>query len=97
MIMEDLMYFNGLGGFSKDGKEYMIRVSSKERTPVPWSHIIANETMGTLVTSNGGGFTWYGNSRENKFSAWSNDAVLDTPSEKIILNDAENEWSAYSD
>jgi len=97
MITDDLMYFNGVGGFSKDGKEYIIRVTSEERTPVPWAHIIANEKMGTLVTSNGGGFSWYGNSRENKLSVWSNDTVLDTPSERIILNDDENEWSSYSD
>ena len=96
MKMEELMYFNGFGGFSKDGKEYVIKVTKNEKTPLPWSHIIANEKIGTLITSNGSGFTWYGNSRENKLTEWKNDVVLDLPSEKITLEDNNNEWSAYS-
>ena len=70
MNYEELQYFNGFGGFSKDGKEYKIIVKPGQRTPAPWSHIIANETFGTLVTSNGGGYTWHGNSRENKLTTW---------------------------
>ncbi|MBO5143798.1 MAG: hypothetical protein J6C46_12565 [Clostridia bacterium] len=96
MKIEELMYFNGFGGFSKDGKEYSIKVTKNEKTPVPWSHILANEKFGTLITSNGGGFTWYGNSRENKLTSWRNDVVLDTPSENIVLQDNKNIWSAYS-
>ena len=96
MRTEDLMYFNGFGGFSKDGKEYITRVTKNEKTPVPWSHILTNSKFGTLVTTNGGGFTWYGNSRENKIIAWRNDVILDTPSEKITLKDDRNSWSAYS-
>ena len=96
MRMEELMYYNGYGGFSNDGKEYIIKVTKNKKTPLPWSHILANEKLGTLVTSNGGGFSWYGNSRENKISSWRNDVVLDTPSEKIILKDNQNIWSALS-
>lgn len=96
MKTEDLMYFNSFGGFSKDGKEYIIKVTKNEKTPLPWSHILANENFGTLLTSNGGGFTWFGNSRENKLTAWRNDVVLDIPSEKITLKDDKNIWSAYS-
>jgi len=96
-MKEELMYDNGFGGFSKDGKEYLIRVNESERTPLPWSHLLVNSKIGTLVTSNGGGFSWYGNSRENKLSTWCNDVVLDTPSERILLEDNENIWSATSD
>ena len=96
MQIEDLMYFNGFGGFSKDGKEYIIKVNKNEKTPLPWSHILANDKFGTLLTSNGGGFSWFGNSRENKISTWQNDVILDTPSENIILKDNKNEWSALS-
>lgn len=96
MKTEGLMYFNGFGGFSEDGKEYRIKVNKNEKTPVPWSHVLANEKIGTLVTSNGGGFSWYGNSRENKLTSWRNDVILDTPSEEIILEDDTNQWSAFS-
>ncbi len=92
--MKDLLYANGIGGFREDGREYCIRVSNEQKTPLPWSHILANSKMGTLVTSNGGGFSWYGNSRENKLTAWSNDAILDTPSEKILLQDEKAIWGA---
>ena len=97
MRMEELMYFNGFGGFSQDGKEYCIRVTKTDRTPVPWSHLLVNSKIGTLVTSNGGGFSWYGNSRENKISTWCNDVILDTASEKIWLEEEKEQWSALSD
>lgn len=45
---------------------------------------MANEKFGTLITANGGGYTWSGNSRENKLTSWSNDPINDRPSE--ILN-----------
>jgi len=35
MKAEELMYFNNIGGFSKDGKEYIVRVTKEEKTPVP--------------------------------------------------------------
>lgn len=80
----DLLYYNNYGGFAKDGKEYVIKTSEKH-TPMPWSHIIANKTFGTIVTANGGGYTWSNNSRENKITTWSNDSILDPPSEKITI------------
>lgn len=80
----DLLYYNNYGGFTKDGKEYIIKTSEKH-TPMPWSHIIANNTFGTIVTANGGGYTWSNNSRENKITIWSNDPILDPPSEKITI------------
>ena len=80
----DLLYYNNYGGFTKDGKEYVIKTSEKH-TPMPWSHIIANKTFGTIITANGGGYTWSNNSRENKITTWSNDPILDPPSEKITI------------
>lgn len=94
MKYEDLLYFNEYGGFSEDGKEYKIRVKAEERTPLPWSHIMANEKYGTLVTSNGGGYTWHGNSRENKITTWSNDQVSDPQSESIYIKYNNNVYSA---
>ena len=47
--------------------------------------MLANPCFGTIVTANGGGYTWSNNSRENKITTWSNDPVGDKPSEKIFL------------
>ena len=81
----DLKYSNGYGGFSGDGKEYIVCVD--RNVPAVWSNVLANEKFGTIVTQNLGGFTWYKNSRLNRISKWSNDTVLDTPSEEIYVQD----------
>ena len=88
-------YYNGYGAFSPDGKEYLIKVNKQNRLPTVWSHIIANENFGTLVTENMGGYTWYKNSRLNRISNWSNRAFLDDPSEIIYLEDYKTgkKWS----
>ena len=81
----DLKYKNGYGGFSKDGKEYVICVD--EKIPSVWCNVLANENFGTIITQNLGGFTWYKNSRLNRISKWSNDSIIDTPSEEIFVQD----------
>lgn len=93
--VENLKYYNEYGGFSKDGKEYVIKVNKENRLPTVWSHVMANEKFGTLVTESLGGFTWSKNSRLNKISAWSNDQVLDIPSEIIYMQEKTslNTWS----
>ena len=35
----------------------------------------------------GSGYTWYGNSRENKITPWSNDWVIDPPGEALYIRD----------
>jgi cyclic beta-1,2-glucan synthetase len=80
---------NGIGGFTPEG-DYLLRLEGDQTTPLPWSNVIANERFGTLVTESGGGYTWAGNSRENKLSSWSNDPVLDRPSEILYIRDEES-------
>ena len=84
MNVKDLLYYNGFGGFEKDSLSYVIS-TEENTTPVPWSHIIANENFGTIVTSDGGGYTWHGNGRENKITRWANDAVTNKPSESLYI------------
>ena len=93
--VEKLKYYNEYGGFSQDGKEYIIRVNKENRLPTVWSHVMANEKFGTLVTESLGGFTWSKNSRLNKISAWSNNQVTDIPSEVIYMQEKDSlkTWS----
>ena len=90
-----LKYCNEYGGFTNDGKEYVIRVNSKRRLPTVWSHVIANKKFGTIVTESLGGFTWSKNSRLNRITAWSNNQVVDIPSEIIYIQDKDTNktWS----
>ena len=92
---DKLKYYNEYGGFSEDGKEYLIKVNKKNRLPTVWSHIMANKTFGTIVTENMGGYTWYKNSRLNRVSSWENNPSYDIPSEIIYLKDDETKkaWS----
>ena len=91
---EKLKYYNEYGGFSEDGKEYLIRVSKENRLPTVWSNILANEKFGTVITENNGGYSWYKNSRLNRVSAWNNSPVLDIPSEIIYIKNEEGKtWS----
>lgn len=92
MNTKELLYYNGFGGFSKEGNEYIIYTNEK-RTPMPWSHILTNENFGTLITANGGGYIWSGNARENKITTWSNDPIEDKPSEKLCYEYKENNYN----
>lgn len=83
----ELTYFNGYGGFNENKSEYTIILDNGVSTPHPWSHILANDKFGSVVTESGGGYTWYKNSYENKLTSWSNDPVSDTPSEVIYIKD----------
>jgi cyclic beta-1,2-glucan synthetase len=85
----DLPYFNSLGGFTADGREYVIYLGPEANTPAPWVNVIANPSFGTVVSETGAGFTWCGNSQRNRLTPWSNDPVLDTPGEAIYLRDEE--------
>ncbi len=90
-----LRFFNGIGGFSTDGNEYVIQLGEGQHTPLPWSNIIANKSFGFLVTESGGGYTWAYNSREYKLTPWYNDPVTDRQGEAFYIHDIENccHWS----
>jgi cyclic beta-1,2-glucan synthetase len=82
-----LQHFNGLGGFSENGREYAIVLEEGLRTPEPWVNVIANANFGFLVSESGSGFTWSINSHENQITPWSNDHVIDPGGEAIYLRD----------
>lgn len=87
VLPPDLEFNNGYGGFDTKNNEYVILIKDDQRTPLPWSNIIANPHFGTIVTESGGGYTWCENSRENKISPWTNDPVCDTQSESLYIKD----------
>jgi cyclic beta-1,2-glucan synthetase len=86
----DLNFFNGLGGFTTDGREYMTILGAGQCTPAPWINVIANPSFGFQVSAEGGGYTWSANSRENQLTPWSNDPVSDQPGEVIYVRDEES-------
>jgi cyclic beta-1,2-glucan synthetase len=82
-----LEFFNGLGGFSEDGREYLTILGPGQATPAPWINVIANPGFGFHVSAEGSGFTWSVNSRENQLTPWSNDPVGDPAGEAFYLRD----------
>jgi cyclic beta-1,2-glucan synthetase len=86
----DLQFFNGLGGFTPDGSEYVTVLGKGQWTPAPWINVVANPRFGFQVSESGSGYTWSGNSRENKLTPWSNDPVSDTPGEALYVRDEES-------
>ena len=90
-VPTNLEFFNGLGGFADNGKEYVITLHKGQRTPAPWINVISNGTFGFQTTESGGGYTWSQNSRENQLTPWSNDPVVDPPSEAIYFRDLQTD------
>ncbi len=88
----ELQFFNGLGGFSADGREYVTVLNKGQNTPAPWVNVIANPNFGFLVSESGGGYTFARNSRENQLTPWSNDTVSDPTGEIFYLRDEDNGW-----
>jgi cyclic beta-1,2-glucan synthetase len=85
-----LEFFNGLGGFALDGREYVTILNQGQSTPAPWVNVIANPSFGFQVSVEGGGYIWSLNSRENQLTPWSNDPVSDPPGEVIYVRDDES-------
>jgi cyclic beta-1,2-glucan synthetase len=82
-----LELFNVFGGFAANGREYVIVLGRDKFPPAPWINVVANESFGFHSTADGGGYTWFGNSRENQISAWSNDAVVNRQGEVLYIRD----------
>lgn len=85
-----LAFFNGLGGFSNDGREYVIHLQPGQTTPAPWINVIANSHFGFHVSAGGSSSTWSINSREHQLTPWSNDPVADPSGEAIYIRDEES-------
>ncbi|TWT05934.1 GH36-type glycosyl hydrolase domain-containing protein [Reyranella sp. CPCC 100927] len=82
-----LEFFNGLGGFADDGREYVTILGPGQSTPMPWINVVANPSFGFQVATEGSGYTWSVNSRERQLTPWSNDPVTDRPGEAFYVRD----------
>ncbi len=86
----ELEFFNGLGGFARNGREYVTILGEGQWTPAPWINVIANPAFGFQVSIEGGGYAWAINSQQNQLTPWSNDPVSDRPGEVLYIRDEED-------
>ena len=86
----DLAAFNGLGGFTRDGREYIITTTADSTTPAPWVNVLSNPWFGTVVSESGGAYTWCENAHSNRLTPWYNDPVADASGEAFYIRDEES-------
>lgn len=86
----DLIFANGLGGFTRDGHEYVITLAPGQMTPAPWVNVLANPTFGTVVAESGSAYTWVENAHEFRLTPWNNDPVQDPTGEACYIRDEQS-------
>ncbi|WP_288092177.1 glucoamylase family protein [Thiomonas sp.] len=86
---------NRFGGFSADGREYVIELAAGQNTPAPWANVLANAQFGTVISESGGAYTWGENAHEFRLTPWHNDPVTDASGEALYVRDEESghSWS----
>jgi cyclic beta-1,2-glucan synthetase len=83
----ELIFNNGLGGFTPDGCEYVITLQPDQVTPAPWVNVLANPDFGTVISESGTAYTWAENSHEFRLTPWNNDPVTDATGEAFYIRD----------
>jgi len=86
----DLIGWNGFGGFTSDGREYVMVTTRESRTPTPWVNVLANPWFGSVVSESGGAYTWCENAHTYRLTPWHNDPVGDESGEAIYIRDEED-------
>jgi cyclic beta-1,2-glucan synthetase len=84
-----LVLDNGFGGFSPDGREYVIR-SGPVHTPAPWVNVLASPVFGSVMSESGQAYTWSENAHEFRLTPWGNDPVSDRGGEAFYIRDEES-------
>ncbi|MGD0140140.1 MAG: glucoamylase family protein [Tepidisphaeraceae bacterium] len=90
MPTHDLAAFNGTGGFTRDGREYVVTTTPESPTLAPWVNVLANPWFGTVVNESGGAYTWCENAHSFRLTPWTNDAVTDAGGEAFYVRDEES-------
>ncbi|WP_090254322.1 GH36-type glycosyl hydrolase domain-containing protein [Ectothiorhodospira marina] len=88
-VARDRIFNNGLGGFTPDGREYVITLAPGQQTPAPWVNVIASPHIGTVVSDAGSAYTWVDNAHEFRLTQWHNDPLSDTSGEAFYIRDEE--------
>ncbi|WP_198411256.1 GH36-type glycosyl hydrolase domain-containing protein [Marinimicrobium alkaliphilum] len=83
----ELIFDNGLGGFTPDGHEYVVTLEPGQTTPAPWANVIASPHIGTVVSESGSAYTWVENAHEFRLTPWYNDPISDTCGEALYIRD----------
>jgi len=89
LAARERIFSNGLGGFTPDGREYVVTLEPGQNTPAPWVNVIASPHIGTVVGESGSAYTWVGNAHEFRLTPWHNDPLSDTSGEALYLRDEE--------
>lgn len=89
-VVEPVQTGNGLGGFSADGREYIIDLQAGQTTPAPWSNVLANPHFGSVVSESSAGYTWSENAHEFRLTPWHDDPVTDASGEAFYLRDEDD-------
>jgi cellobiose phosphorylase len=87
LAARERIFENGLGGFTPDGREYVITLEPGRTTPAPWVNVIASPHIGTVVSESGSSYTWAENAHEFRLTAWQCDPVSDGSGEAFYLRD----------
>jgi len=86
----ELSAWNGHGGFSPGGREYVIVTRRDAPTPAPWVNVLANPYFGSVVSESGSAYTWCENARNYRLTPWHNDPVSDPSGELFYLRDEQD-------
>ena len=89
LLTRERIFYNGLGGFTPDGREYVITLEPGKNTPTPWINVIASPYIGTIVSECGSAYTWVENAHEFRLTPWHNDPLSDSSGETFYIRDEE--------
>ncbi len=89
LLRPERIFYNGLGGFTPDGREYVVDLEPGQTTPAPWANVIASPFIGTVVSESGSAYTWVENAHESRLTTFYNDPVSDSTAEALYLRDEE--------
>jgi cellobiose phosphorylase len=89
LAARERIFFNGLGGFTPDGREYVVTLEPGQSTPAPWANVIASPHIGTVVSESGSAYTWVENAHEFRLTTWHNDPLCDSSGEALYIRDEE--------
>jgi len=86
----ELILANGIGGFTPDGREYVITTTPGQTTPAPWVNVLANPRFGSVISESGQAYTWGENAHAFRLTPWHNDPVSDASGEAFYLRDEDS-------